>query len=184
MKYLCSICVRRDAIGWEWIDGKKRPCCYECAEVEVDDPGDAPLFDELPAADQVLRVLRHMPGATFGDLRLAMSIPEDAADHTIHRRYERALTRLVESGYVRRDDYKGEHSTYTALIQERPVKPKNMNWRAEYQRQRIADLEARGLCRFCMNENDRDRSRCSACWKRELERRRQRRNAASQGVAA
>ncbi len=115
MKYLCAICVAREADTMHAIDGKHRPVCAPCVQERVPDP---PFVPDGPK-EEALRLIRRSPGLTFREIREALDIP--GCGHRAHvvdigaarmtNRYCKAVERLAKEQKVER---RGEwpHWTY------------------------------------------------------------------------
>jgi hypothetical protein len=118
MKYLCAICVRRDAYALHEIDGRDRPICRVCACEPIPDPS----YREIrklhgnmlgSPREKVISAVRNNPGATFRRLREVLDMPGGGCKKTGHspdldllrdnNTYCKALERLVASGDVIRD---------------------------------------------------------------------------------
>ena len=51
--YLCAICVKNDADRYNLIDGKTRPVCAGCVEIEVGDPEQKQRYAAMRARKKV-----------------------------------------------------------------------------------------------------------------------------------
>jgi hypothetical protein len=110
VKWLCSICVKRDADTLDDIDGKHRPVCRVCNEQPAPDIG--PARDEEGPRARALRAIRHNPGATFVELREWLGLPGGGCnkhkgrgsteDSRAANKYCAAVARLVKEGLVER----------------------------------------------------------------------------------
>ncbi len=122
MKYMCSICVRREAETLDEIDGKHRPVCRVCTDEPVADVH----LDEGPRA-KALAAIRHNPGATFKELRDVLNIAgggchkyrrERTDEMRLVNKYCAAVSRLVKDGLVERGG-SWPHWTYRVVEQRR-----------------------------------------------------------------
>ena len=124
MRYLCSICVRRDADTLDEIDGKHRPVCLACVDESVPD---CDFIDEHSPKYRALRAVRAMPGSTFKELREVLGVP-GPGDSKVKRvstpdsrecnKYNAVLIRLVKAGKVLRTG-KWPHWQYWPVDQQR-----------------------------------------------------------------
>jgi hypothetical protein len=115
VKFLCAICVKRDADTMTDIDGKHRPVCMRC----VDEAVPPPAFVRNGPKEETLRFIRRSPGVTFREIREALDIPGcghrehvvDIVAARIANRYCKAVERLAKEQKVER---RGEwpHWTY------------------------------------------------------------------------
>jgi hypothetical protein len=115
VKFLCAICIRRDADTMHELDGRHRPVCLECIGSPVPEP--APV--RVGPREQTLRFIKRSPGVTFREIRDALDIPgcghrahnPDPAAARIANRYCKAVERLAIDGLVERRG-KWPHWTY------------------------------------------------------------------------
>jgi hypothetical protein len=113
VKFLCSICVKRESDTIEEIDGRDRPVCLVCVAEPVPTPTGEFVWQPDPTPRERVRgVIRRRPGLTFAEIRDFLDIP-GCGDHKNPQRrneynarlsntYCKAVERLAKSGEVER----------------------------------------------------------------------------------
>lgn len=107
---LCGICVRRDAVVQDVVDGVRLFLCQRCSTERVADPAEQDERESQRRRKRLLTAIRWNPGATFRELRTILSIPEESADELENGIYQQTISRMARDGTVVRErDIEGWH---------------------------------------------------------------------------
>jgi len=128
VRYLCSICVRREADTLDFIDEKHRPVCIECTKPVPD----CEYFDEGDPKQQIMLAVRRRPGATFIEIREELGIEGGGCHKSAHRsgnpaspemrvanRYAKIIERMAKAGEVVRTGQRPFHQYWPVQQQRR-----------------------------------------------------------------